>query len=300
MHPGESVVLRAWIVGEGDAPAAWGWEWQSALGRVQGAAVATWQFGPGELPREGSTVTATVEAGTAGSADAPLRCSLDIVLAEMPEPAIGPARDKLLAHAFLLPNEEAPVGYGMYSCLLLNTYAGTEGAEKQRHLNAVALYLTLIRPAAEMRAHVLSGNLNLALLPVRRGIQVPQGEIDMKAALALAAQVLKIYDYGRAEKLLLDFCVKPWGSGPYLIPSRDRSGCGRRNLLLDMNNIMPDLVIDWIRTFRTLATTERSWGAEAMTSRLLLNTRNVIATFYSESAAAAQDLGRLVRLLDAP
>jgi len=298
VHPGESVVLRAWIVGEGDAPAARGWEWQSDLGRVQGAAVATWQFGPGELPRQGSTVTATVEAATVGSANPPLRCRLDIVLAELREPATSPDRNKLNAHAFLVRDQEAPEGYGMYSYLLLDAPAVGE-VETQRHLNAVALYLTLVRPAAELRAHLRPSSFNLALLPVTREFQFPQGPMNMNEALAQATQVLKVYDYGRAQNLLADFCVKPWGSGPYLIASRDRSGCTRRPLLLDMSNVMPDLVIDWIRSFRTLAAAERSWGAEAMT-KLQLNTRNVIALSYRDSTSAAQDLGRLVRLLDTP
>lgn len=297
VHPGESVIVRAWIVGVPDEQAARRWQWRSALGSIQGAEVATWRFAPGDLPKEGNTVTATVEAASAGNVAQSLRCDVDILLAEKPEASGGESRGSgLTAHAFLLNGEQPPPGYGMYSYLLLD--APTDDIETRRHVNALAIYLMLIRSAAEMKAHLRPGEFNLALLPVKRDIKVPEEPMTIDAARALAVQVLKNYDYARAQELLLAFCVTVRGSGPFLVASRDRDGCRRSRLLMDLTQTQPDLVPQWIRSFRSLATAERSWGNDTMTA-LMLNSRNIIATSYRDIATAAQDLARSVRMLDA-
>ena len=71
-----------------------------------------------------------------------------------------------------------------------------------RHVNAVAMFLMLVRSSAEMRAHLRPSQFNLAMLPVRQEIQVPATLVELEEARALAVHVLKSYDYGRAQKLL--------------------------------------------------------------------------------------------------
>ena len=296
VHPGESVVLRAWMVGAPDEPAARRWQWRSDLGSIRGAEVATWQFGPGELAKEGNTVKATVEAASTGNMAETLRCDVDILLAEKPSPAAGDSRgNEIAARGFLLQSQEPPTGYGMYSYLLLN--APADDTEFRRNINAVAMFLLLIPSTAEMRSLLPPNQLNLALLPVTREVRMPRSQMGPDEALALAAQVLKFYDYGHAKKLMRDFCVQGQASGPYLIGSRDRDGCRRSRLLLDLTQTLPDLVPHWIRTFCSLAAAERSWGNDTM-AELLLKTRNVIAVSYRGAATAAQDLSRAVRMLD--
>lgn len=297
VRPGESVVVRAWIVGVPDEPAARRWQWRSALGSIQGAEVATWRFAPGDLPKEGNTVTATVEAASAGSAGQTLRCDVDILLAEKPDAGGGNSRgNEVTAQALLLDGQEPPTGYGMYSYLLLNPPADDQ--ETRRNLHAVAMFLVLVPSSADMRSLLPTNQLNLTLLPVKREIRIPRELLDRGEALALAAQVLKVYDYGRARKLLRDFCVQGQTGGPYLVGSRDRDSCRRSRLLFDLTQTLPDLVPHWIRTFCALAAAERSWGNDTMTA-LMLNSRNIIATSYLGVATAAQDLSRSVRMLNA-
>jgi len=296
LHPGESVVVRGWVVGAPDEPAvaAPTWRWQTDLGRIDGAEVATWQFGPGDLPKEGTTVTATAEVAVAGRPEALLRCEVDVVLTERREPAGDGLRgDEITAHAFLLNGQPPPRGYGMYSYVLLD--APANDTERRRHINAIAQFLVLIPSAIEMNAHRQPANYNLSLLPVKRDIKLPQHQMSAQEAQAMAAEVLKHYDFGHALLLMRAFCVDVRGSGPYLVAARD-SDCRRSRLLLDLTQTQPELVHDWIRTFRSLATAERSWGNDTM-AQLMLKTRNVIAVSASGMTTAAQDLSRWVRIL---
>lgn len=296
VHPGESVVVRAWMLGAHDETAAKRWHWRSDLGSIRGAEVATWQFGPGELAKAGNTVTATVEAASPGNMAETLRCDVDILLAEKPEISAGVSRgNEVTARAFLLESLEAPPGYGMYSYLLLNPPA--DDTELRRNINAIAMFLQVIPSTAEMRSILPPNQLSLALLPVTREYRMPRSQMGAAEALASAALVLKFYDYDRAKKLMRDFCVQGQASGPYLIGSRDRDGCRRSRLLLDLTQTLPDLVPHWIRTFYSLAAAERSWGNDTM-AELLLKTRKVIAVSYRGAATAAQDLSRAARMLD--
>ena len=299
VHPGDSVVVRGWVVGTTEPAAARRWQWQAAVGTVSGDAVAVWKFGPADSPDANRTLIATVESAATGDAAAPLRCDVEIVLAERPKTAEGGSRgNEVTARAFLLDGQEPPTGYGMYSFLLLDTPALTN-VETERQINAIATFLLLIQPAAQMEAHRRINQLNLALLPVKHELRLPEQLVVVSEARTLAAQVLRSYDYARAQALLADFCVKVRGSGPFLVASRDRDGdCRRRNLLMDMSQVTPNLVPNWIQTFRSLATAERSWGNDTMVN-LALNTRNVIAVAYRGATDVTLGLSQWVRLLDA-
>lgn len=298
VYPGDSVVVRGWVVGETEPAAARRWQWQAAVGSVSGDAVAVWQFGPTESPNEIRTLIATVQSAAAGDAAAPMRCDVEIVLAERPKADDGGNRgNELNARAFLLDGQEPPTGYGMYSFLLLDAPALTN-VETERQINAIATFLLLIQPAAQMEAYRRINQLNLALLPVKHEVRLPEQLVVVSEARALAAQVLKSYDYARAQALLADFCVKVRGSGPFLVASRDRDGtCRRHNLLMDMSQVTPNHVPSWITTFRSLATAERSWGNDTMVN-LALNTRNVIAVAYRGATDVALGMSQWVRLLD--
>lgn len=298
VHPGDSVVVRGWVVGTTEPAAARRWQWQSTEGSVGGDAIATWNFGTTESRNENRAVTATVETDASGTSATPLRCTVEIVLAMRPKEGDGNRGNEISARALLLSGREPPAGYGMYSFLLLDTPA-TTSVETERQINAIATFLLLIRPSAQMAVHRNPGQLNLALLPLKQELQLPEQLVAGNEARALAVQVLKIYDYDRAQALLSDFCVKVRGSGPFLIASRDRDGgCQRRNLLMDMSTVTPNLVPDWIRTFRSLATAERYWGNDTMVI-VALNTRNVIAVAYRGAADVGVGLSQWVRLLDA-
>ena len=296
-HPGESVIVRAWVVGETETSVVrqWQWRWQAGLGSIDGAAVATWRFVPGALPKDGSTVTATVQATAPGGGMEALRCEVDIELAKMPPPQQGPSRGDLTGRAFVLKDEQAPAGFGMYSYLLLQKHANEE--EKRRNLNALTMFLWLIEPSAEMQRHRDKRQLNLALIPVLRKVELPQ-PMPEEQVPPLAAHILEVYDYSLAQSLLSELCVTAAASGPHLVAVRERGGCPRPNLLMDMSKVPPDLVPDWIRTFRSQATAQRSWSADTMT-KLRLTVRSIIAVSYSDVAATAENLSRLVRLTNA-
>ena len=214
VYPGDSVVVRGWVVGETEQAAARRWQWQAAVGNVSGDAVAVWQFGPAESPNESRTLIATVQSAVAGDAAAPMRCDVEVVLAERPKTGDGGNRgNDLSARAFLLNGQEPPTGYGMYSFLLLDAPALTN-VETERQINAIATFLLLIQPAAQMEAHRRINQLNLALLPVKHELRLPEQLVVVSEARTLAVQVLKSYDYARAQALLEDFCVKVRGSGP--------------------------------------------------------------------------------------
>ena len=298
VYPGDSVVLRGWVVGETEPAAPRRWHWQAAVGSVSGDAVAVWRFGPAESPKETRLLIATVQSAAAGDGAAPLRCDVEVVLADRPKTADGGNRgNELKARAFLLDGREPPTGYGMYSFLLLDAPALTE-VETERQINAIATFLLLIQPAAQMEAYRRISQLNLALLPVKHELRLPEPLVVVGEARKLAAQVLKSYDYARAQALLADFCVKVRGSGPFLVASRDRDGgCRRRNLLMDMSQVTPNHVPGWITTFRSRATAERSWGDDTMAD-LALRTRQIIAVTYRDATDIALGMSQWVRLLD--
>ena len=86
-------------------------------------------------------------------------------------------------------------------------------------------------------------------------------------------------------------------AAPFLVASRTSGGCGRSRVLLDMSHVVPELVPDWIRTFRSMAAGERAFGNDTI-KVLALNTRSVIASSYRAVSEAALEVARQVRLLD--
>lgn len=297
VHPGDSLVVRAWAVdAQGQPLKAVSWRWNAPVGVLKGEAVAVWQFGGARLPRSGSVVLATVDGALSGRSL--LRCDVEVVLADPPAHAVDEGRGgEVSARAFLVTGQDAVPGYGLYSYVLLRA-PSVDPTERARHVQAVAAYLLLIRPAAEMERYRRRSQMNLAALPVKRAVDLPEEPLGWPDALKLAERVLLDYDYDRAESLLADFEIRGAGSGPYLVAALGRAAEGRRSgLVMDMSRVVPPLVVDWVRSFRSLATAERSWGSDAVV-KLALGTRNAVAVAALNMPDVRASLSQWVRVVD--
>ena len=278
VHTGESVMLRAWVIDAAGNPLVQRveFDWSTSTGTINGGAVATWSVarvtqGSGGVIKASAKVIARTEVlGEAA-------CELLVYVARPDASPPGSDRSgKLSARAFLLPNNEAPSAYGLYSYLLLDS-PPRDDQERERHLKAIESYLLVLQPIEEMERYRRRSELNITLLPVTRNIELPGNLSDPKQAAQAAQQVLAAYDYARAKVLLSGLGRKVVSSGPYLVSQRPAdAGDKGASLFFDMSHVVPKLVWDWVRAFCSLAGQERSW-TDVTLKKLALNTRNVVA-----------------------
>jgi hypothetical protein len=278
-HPGESVVVRAWVVDvSGKAltrPPRW--TWSASIGTVDGADVAIWALGNPVLGSTGA-LRATAKVVVQDQALGQGECELQLLVSK-PSVVDKPGVDRsarLSGRALLLPTNSEPKGYGLYSYLLFDT-PPKDNLERERYLKALESYLLVLQPIAELERYRRRSELNIMLIPVKRNIELPDDLSSPRQASQAAEQVLAAYDYARASALLADLGKQMVQSGPFLVSIRPAvSNPGVLFLFFDMSRVTPKLVWDWMRAFCSLAAQERSWS-EIELKRLALNIRNVIA-----------------------
>lgn len=278
-HPGESVVVRAWVVDvSGKAltqPPRW--IWSASIGTVEGTDAAIWALGNPVLGSKSALRAAAkviVQDQVLGQGE----CELQLLVSKpLVADKTGADRSaRLSGRALLLPTSSEPKGYGLYSYLLFDT-PPKDDLERERYLKSLESYLLVLQPIAELERHRRRSELNITLIPVKRNIELPDDLSSPKQASQAAEQVLAAYDYARASALLANLGKQMVRSGPFLVSMRPAvSNPGTLFLFFDMSRVTPKLVWDWVREFCSLAAQERSWS-EIELKRLALNIRNILA-----------------------
>jgi hypothetical protein len=278
-HPGESVVVRAWVVdASGKAltqPPRW--IWSASIGTVEGTDAAIWALSKSVLGSKGA-LRATAKVVVQDQALGQGECELQLLVSK-PSVADATGADRsarLSGRALLLPTSSEPKGYGLYSYLLFDT-PPKDDLERERYLKSLESYLLVLQPIAELERYRRRSELNITLIPVKRNVELPDDLSSPKQAFQAAEQVLAAYDYARASVLLANLGKQAVSSGPFLVSMRPAvSNPGTLFLFFDMSRVTPKLVWDWVRAFCSLAAQERSWS-EIELKRLALNIRNILA-----------------------
>src|SRR5262249_26426783 len=257
--------------------------------------MATWSIGQAtETSGSGTRATATVvvknELARRGT------CTLLVYVARPAQsitegPIISRGLDK--GRAFLLPGNDAPDGYGLYSYLLFDTPPKNE-QERERFLKAIESYFLILQPLQEMERYRRRSEINIVLLPLKQSVDLPPNLSDPEVAAAAAPRVLAMYDYGRAQHLLSAFGKAAIPTGPFLISTTNTHPAQNQpRLFFDMSHVVPKLVWDWVKTFCLLAAQERTW-TDVTLKKLALNIRNVLAVASSETPAVVSPLKDLI------
>jgi hypothetical protein len=276
-HPGESVVVRAWVVDASgkaltQSPRL---TWSASIGTVEGTDAAIWALGKPVLGSTGA-LRATAKVVVQDQALGQGECELQLFVSK---PLVAGEADRsarLSGRALLLPTSSEPKGYGLYSNLLFDT-PPRDDLERERYLKSLESYLLVLQPIVKLERYRRRSELNITLIPVQRNVELPDDLSSPKQASQAAEQVLTAYDYARASALLADLGKQMVQSGPFLVSLRPTvSNPGTLFLFFDMSRVTPKLIWDWVRAFCSLAAQEPSWS-EIELERLALNIRNIIA-----------------------
>jgi hypothetical protein len=312
VSPGESITVRSWAIGANGTPTSKPrkWAWNVSAGTISGGEVATWSVGSDPKVSDDRKLTATVTVRLDTGSQA--TCNLEVILAEADLFSENPFPDHRTAgfghpgfvayavspsaRAFLSPGSLEPKGYGLYSYLLFDAPPSGE-IERARDLAAIAAYLRMIQPIEEMQQYLPPSQINLALLPVTKGVELPYNLADTNEVSHAAEGVLAVYDYTRAQSLLADLNSKAQRSGPYLVSILPASSGDKQVLVFfDMSRVAPSLIPDWVRIFRSLATKETSWS-DITIAKLVLDTRNVLAVAARDTPAVVSALTQWIRVV---
>jgi hypothetical protein len=300
----DSVAVRAWATDTRGEPvfSPLKWAWSSSAGTITGDEVATWSFFAKDVPAARSSVTQTATLRVESDALGLATCDVTITLVQLRDSGGGGKSDdlrgaeKLAGRAFILPENHEPRGYGLYSYLLFDSPPINDEL-RARYLSAIASYLQLLSPIAEMERYRRRSQLNLLMLPVKQPVPLPEDLADDPLkAISTAEQVLMVYDYARAQSLLADLNSSGFRSGPYLLSTLPAGGSERRvQLGFDMSRVVPSLIPDWIRAFAALAGQERSWS-ETTVNKLALKTRNALAVMARDVPDVFSALTDLIKV----
>jgi len=279
---GESTSLQTWATTQDGQPLVQpaSFVWQLSEGTVQGTgAEVQWNLSgvripSGELHKK---VAATAKATATGLGDA--TCVVEVFIGKKeevaaPGPTPGTRGGLRSARRFLLPDEKEETGFGLYSYLLFPAPPGTD-EEKARYLKTLESCLRLMESVEDhLKRHRRPSELNATHIPVKT---VPQ---HSKVLSEWAANVLSVYDYATAQKLL-DKLEKTYQRGPYLIsvlkdPLSKRTVPVQEHLLQDFTGKVPELVSQVVDLFTYRAAQQRTWTDESFGS-FRLSVRNLVA-----------------------
>jgi hypothetical protein len=285
-RPGDTVAFHMWVTDSAGMPLERPptVQWTGPKGRIPGVDTAKLTIEEDMLGSQPATeieVTVQLEEPLLGSGV----CSAIVHIGRGPGHEATESGDAgssvaqgtrgLEGRAFLSADEQEPVGYGLYTYLLFDVPPRTL-EDHARYLQAIESYLLLLPTIGELERHRPAEELNVTLLPVKRGIPAVAQEAG-EALENRAELVLAVYDYARARVLLTALGCTSGSGGPYLIGRGTRGAPSiTRSILWDMGTVEPKLVGDWVRAYFQLASQERSWNQEVIT-RFSLNLRNVIA-----------------------
>lgn len=275
---GESTSLQAWVTTQDgqSLPQPASFLWQVTEGTTQGTGPEVqWDLSHVKIgPKESrKTVTATAKAGD-------LSCVVEVVIGKQ-EPAgsegsTAATRDGRLrsARKYLFSNETEKPGFGLYSYLLFPERPRTE-KEKALYAKTLESCLRMMESVEEHLAiHREKGELNATHIPVKMAPKSSEGFSEW------AANVLAVYDYTTAQKLL-DKLGNEYRQGPYLIAVLkplllERKSPVQEYLLGDFTGREPKLASQVVELFTYRAAQQRTWMDESLRS-FRLNVRSLVA-----------------------
>lgn len=298
---GESTSLQAWATTQDGQPPtqAVSVVWQVSEGTIQGTGVnVLWNLSSvnimsGELHKK---VKADVKATSASLGEA--TCSVEVFIGKKEQVVPGPppidrSGGLRSARRYLLPSEKEESGFGLYSYLLFPVPPGSDD-EKARYLKTLESCLRMMQGVEEHLArHRRPSELNATHIPVTK---VPKYNKDLEK---WAANVLDLYDYATAQKLL-DKLDKTYRRGPYLIsvikqPLSNGDASIPVHLLQDFTGKVPELVSQFVDFFTYRAAQQRAWTDESLQS-FRLNVRNIVAVASKVGPGVADAVIKLVSL----
>lgn len=247
----------------------------------------------GELHKK---VKADVKATSASLGEA--TCSVEVFIGKKEQVVPGPppidrSGGLRSARRYLLPSEKEESGFGLYSYLLFPVPPGSDD-EKARYLKTLESCLRMMQGVEEHLArHRRPSELNATHIPVTK---VPKYNKDLEK---WAANVLDLYDYATAQKLL-DKLDKTYRRGPYLIsvikqPLSNGDASIPVHLLQDFTGKVPELVSQFVDFFTYRAAQQRAWTDESLQS-FRLNVRNIVAVASKVEPGVADAVIKLVSL----
>lgn len=298
---GTNTRLQAWAATPDGTPVAQpiSFEWQVTAGAVQGTgADVQWTLSGvsiefGDLHKK---VTATVNAVSADGRS--VTCAVDVFIGKKEIASSGNGNSATRgglrsARRYLLPDGKEETDYGLYSYLLFPAPPRTE-EEKVRYLKTLESCLHVMQDVEDhIKRHRRPRELNATHIPV---ISVPKySEVPTE----WAANVLSVYDYTTAQKLL-DKLDKTYQRGPYLIsvlrkPLSNMTMPVQEHLLQDFTGKVPELVSNVVDLFTYRAAQQRTWS-EVTLRAFSLNVRNLIAVAGKVTPEVANALITLVQL----
>lgn len=302
---GESTSLQAWTTTQDGVPPAQAVSvvWQVSEGTIQGiGSDVRWNLSsvsivPGELHKK---VRATAKTTVTGLGEA--TCLVEVFIGKKEQVVPGPppidrSGGLRSARRYLLPNDKEEWGFGLYSYLLFPVPPGSD-EEKARYLKTLESCLHMMQGVEEHLArHRRPSELNATHIPVTK---VPKYNKDLQK---WAANVLDLYDYTTAQKLL-DKLDTTYRRGPYLIsvmkqPLSNGDTAIPVHLLQDFAGKVPELVSQFVDFFTYRAAQQRTWTDESLQS-FRLNLRNLIAVAAKVGPGVADAMIKLVPPKQAP
>ena len=291
---GESVILRAWVSTADGQPIGepLSAKWDATEGVLAAEAMTTqWDLTKVRFEQDERAKTLIATVTVAAEKRGPVRCQVEVFVAKTSQepPDERTVRGNVSAKHFLLSGQNEETGFGLYSYLLFSAPPEDE-EERARYLKTIEAYLAALPALDEMRNNERLSKLNVTHIPLK---EMPK---PATPNAELAANVLAVYDYARAQALLnrLDTTYQ---QGPYLISVRDhplREGAATY-LLEDLTGVVPEQARNWVKFFTYLAAQNRDWSDENF-RRFGLNLRNLLAVAAVVTPDMAGVLGRVIQL----
>lgn len=300
---GDSTRLQAWAVAPDGTLIAQtvSFVWEVTEGTIQGIGPdVRWNLGTisikdGELRNR---VKVTVNAAAIGVGDA--SCEITVFIG--PKEQGGSDDQRMRTHEelrsarqYLLPTVKEEPGFGLYSYLLFPVKP-KDNDQKAQYRRIVEECLRVMETVeSHVRRHRLPRELNATHIPVNTD---PEGS---QVLAEWAANVLEVYDYTAAQRLLdkLDKFDKKNRRGPFLVsvrkdPLSDRSGHVQEYLVQDFTGKVPELVSQAVDLFIERAAQQRTWTDDFSFRGFCLDVRNLVAII---GEAVPEVVGRTMIML---
>lgn len=256
---GGQLQLNAWAIEDSIA-----YTWSVPVGTVKGRGSAVvWELVGVEPGEYAATVQVRDPRGRSAT------CQVQVFVVR-PTPS---RNHRETGRSFLLEGQQEAAGFGLYSYVLFGIPPVDE-LSRQRYLEIVKAYSSLIGDMASLEKYFEKSKLNVTYLPltVSSGSRFPQD--------VTPEWILEHYNYDRARYLLRGL---PGGTlqGAYIIsyakPLTAVESISNQYLKVDLSGVYPGLVPQSVKEFLNQAAREHYWENSLTLTRLALNMRNVIA-----------------------
>jgi hypothetical protein len=184
----------------------------------------------------------------------------------------------ITTRSFLLPTQNEPAGYALYSYLLFGSKPTP--ATRGRCIEALKEYLRLTTTKEQLKYDPPS-HLNVTFLPLKAEPQTDD-----------PAKILDdYYDFPRAQSLLAKISPPPQIDGPYFVstaqPLSRLGHVSDHYLYQNMSSVPPSVVVLWVHEFITQASQPNFWDTRRA-EEIALQLRTALATLAAGIDPAMQ------------